>query len=543
MDEISQLFFHYLNALWKRRWIVVLVAWLVAIPGWIFVASMPSVYQSSSRIYVDTSSVLQPLLRGIAIQSNIASQVQLMKQTLLSRPNLMEVARKTDYDLTVTSDSQMEALLSSLRSRTSVSSSRQNVFSISFEDTDPQRARDVVQALLTIFVESNLGESRQSLDTAEEFLDQQIKDYEARLEEAESHVAQYRQDHIDLDLGGGDFVNRAVGAKNRVEELQQRLNVAVAQRGLLNQELQGIPETVPSDLTNAGPPDNTELRIVELEATLRQLKSRYTEKHPDVVATQRQLDALLEKQEENLKALEVADKQGGPGAVDSDYGTPNPLYSQVKLRLVEVESEIESLRQRLANARAYAGSLAEKAENVPRVQAEYQRLNRDYGIIKSRYEALLGRRESARMSRSRDEVGQEVQYRMIEPAIVPNQPVGPDRPLYLSAALVFSLAAGLGMALLLVILDTSVSSVAELRNLTGLAVLGSVSENRKRSSGGLFDLFGLAMGLGGLLLIFGSMLVIERQYGLDTIFTSNLSFDFLGRVVNALFQSVSGLLG
>lgn len=542
MDELFQLFFHYLNALWKRRWVALLVAWVVAVPGWMLVASMPSVYKSSSRVYVDTSSVLQPLLRGIAIQSNLGAQVQLMKQTLLSRPNLMEVARKTDYDLTVTSDSQMEALLDSIRSRTSVSSSRENIFAISFEDTDPQRARNVVQTLLTIFVESNLGESRQDLDTAEDFLENQIADYEKRLEEAESRVARYRQDHIDLELGEGDYVNRAVAANNRVDELRQRLNVAVAQRGLLNQELQGIPETLPSELANSGPPDNTQYRIIELEGTLRQLKSKYTDKHPDVVAAQRQLDALLKKQEEELKALEVSG-ESGPGGPNSEYGVPNPLYSQIKLRLVEVESEIESLRQRLANAQAHADALAAKAEDVPRVQAEYQKLNRDYGIIKARYEELLARRESARMSRSREEVGQEVQYRMIEPAIVPNQPVGPDRPLYLSAVLVFSVAAGVGMAFLLVILDTSFSSMAELRNFTGLPVLGSVTENRKKSSGGFVNFFGLALGFGCLLLIYGSLLVIERQYGLDTVFSSSLNFDALGRSINTVIRSISGLLG
>src|SRR3546814_14799893 len=90
VTDLYHLFFLYLTALGKRRWIVLLGTWAVAIPGWLLVASMPSVYQSSSRIYVDTFSVLQPLLRGIAIQNDLETQVQLMQQTLLSRPNLQE---------------------------------------------------------------------------------------------------------------------------------------------------------------------------------------------------------------------------------------------------------------------------------------------------------------------------------------------------------------------------------------------------------------------------------------------------------------------
>src|SRR5688572_31345642 len=99
VNEIFDLLIFYLNALWKRRWIVLLGAWAVAIPGWVMVALIPNVYQTSSRIYVDTSSILQPLLKGMAVQSDVPAQVALMHQTLLSRPNLEAVARKTDYDL------------------------------------------------------------------------------------------------------------------------------------------------------------------------------------------------------------------------------------------------------------------------------------------------------------------------------------------------------------------------------------------------------------------------------------------------------------
>src|SRR3546814_2611247 len=134
LAELYQLVFDELSGLWKRRWIVLLVTWLVALPGWLVVASMPSIYQSTTRIYVDTFSVLQPLLRGIAIQSDLNTQVQLMKQTLLSRPNLMEVARKTDYDLAANSDTQMEGVLARLEGRTIVSSDRQTIFTITYQE-------------------------------------------------------------------------------------------------------------------------------------------------------------------------------------------------------------------------------------------------------------------------------------------------------------------------------------------------------------------------------------------------------------------------
>ncbi|MGF1630415.1 MAG: XrtA system polysaccharide chain length determinant [Kiloniellaceae bacterium] len=543
MSEIFQLFFHYANALWKRRWFILLGAWAVAIPGWLAVASMPSIYQSSSRIYVDTTNVLQPLLRGIAVPSNLDAQVQLMKQTLLSRPNLLEVARKTDYDLTARGPAEMESLLASIQGRTSVASNREDIFWITYEDSNPERARDVVQALLTIFVESNLGQSRQDLDTAQEFIDNQIADYEARLEESEDRLARFKQQHIDVVLGEGSYLSRATAANSIMERFEEDLNVAIAQRNLLRSELESIPETLPNALGSAGPPDDTQYRIVELEVQLRQLLSQFTEKHPDVISLQRQLEALLAKQQETRMALlEAADGSVTPTVGDGSFGTPNPMYSQIKLQLIQIETQIENLRRRAATARAEAEALAAKAEEVPRVEAEFQRLNRDYDIIKARHDDLLSRRESARMSRSRDAVGQEVQYRLIEPPVVASSPIGPNRPLFLTAVLVFAVGAGSALALLLVILDTSFSSIVELRTYTGIPVLGSVTDTRRRTAQRFVDTVALGSAAFALAVVYGLLLLAERQYGLDTIMAAGPDGNIFEQATRLVLQMASDLL-
>src|SRR3546814_11434285 len=98
------------------------------------------------------------------------------------------VARKTDYDLAAKSDTQMEGVLARLEGRTIVSSDRQNIFTITYQDTDPERAYGVVQALLTIFVEGNLGRSRQDFDTAEHFIDRQLEEYETRPRAVENRL-------------------------------------------------------------------------------------------------------------------------------------------------------------------------------------------------------------------------------------------------------------------------------------------------------------------------------------------------------------------
>src|SRR3546814_16715960 len=126
--------------------------------------------------------------------------------------------------------------------------------------------------------------------------------------------------------------------------------------------------------------------------------------------------SLLAKQEAARK--EIAEVNGGVMPEEAAFGEPNPIYAQVKLRQIEIDTQIEELRRRAAAARTEAEALAAKAEDVPRVEAEFQRLNRDYGIIKARHDELLSRRESARMSPSREAGGPGVRLPIIDTPVV-----------------------------------------------------------------------------------------------------------------------------
>ena len=85
------------------------MAWVVALAGWVYVWQMPESYKATARLYVDSNSVLRPLMRGLAITPNIDQRIAMMSRTLLSRPNLERLARMTDLDLQVTTDAQKEA--------------------------------------------------------------------------------------------------------------------------------------------------------------------------------------------------------------------------------------------------------------------------------------------------------------------------------------------------------------------------------------------------------------------------------------------------
>ena len=139
MHELYAQFLHLLNAVWHRRWAALGAAWLVAVLGWALVVALPNTYTSSARIFIDATSIMKPVLEGLAIDWDINLDPEVMKQTLTTRANLERVARLSDLDLTATTPAEMERLLNSLRSRTSFVNEGEYLLRLSFTDPDPAR--------------------------------------------------------------------------------------------------------------------------------------------------------------------------------------------------------------------------------------------------------------------------------------------------------------------------------------------------------------------------------------------------------------------
>ena len=227
MQEVLAQVFTYVWAVWRRRWLALAVAWLVAIGGWLFVWQMPEAYVAKARVYVDTNSVLRPLLRGLAIQPNIDQRINMMSRTLLSRPNLEKLMRMTDLDLQVNTEAQKNAMLKGLQEAISLQGSRDNpsLYSISVTDPDRETAKRVAQSLITVFIESSLSDQRQGSSGAQDFLTEQIAEYEERMVAAENRLALFKQENVDVLPGsGGDYYSTLKGAREDVRQARLMLS-------------------------------------------------------------------------------------------------------------------------------------------------------------------------------------------------------------------------------------------------------------------------------------------------------------------------------
>jgi polysaccharide chain length determinant protein (PEP-CTERM system associated) len=476
MDAARLLIAQYLRAAWRRRWMGLIIAWLVCGIGWVGVYTVPNQFQSSARLFVDADAVLTPLLRGIAADSAPTTQLEIIQRTLLSRPNLEKLVSKTDLDLTLNGPSDRERLLTRLGNTIKVTPQTKNLFTITYRDESPKLAHDVVQTLLTIFIESATGGSRADMENARRFLERQIQSYEQQLRAAEKRRADFRGRYIEI-LPSSDNPNVPAleGARAAAQSMDGRLQDALLSRDALKQE---VDKTPPMLVTDAGGPLGSvnglpvKTRMQEAEEQLRMLLLRDTEKHPDVIAQRKMIESLRNAPRD--PSAQPAGRDAARDAATMRRSVPNPVYEQLKVKLIEAESTIISLQRQRDEAVRYRDRLEKVQREQPGLIAEYQNMDRDYGVLRKNYEELLSRLQSANIAQAADTQADKVKLQIIDPPEVPRLPVAPNRLMLVTFVLLGGMATGLGITVLFGQLDRSFSTVDQLRSL-GLPVLGGIS--------------------------------------------------------------------
>lgn len=468
--------------MWKRRWLGLIVAWIVGAIGVVTVLRIPDKYEASARIYVDTQSILKPLMSGLAIEPNLDQQIMILSRTLISRPNVEKLIRMADLDLNIKSKPAQEALVDGLmKSLTIKSTSRDNLYTLAYDDQEPERAKRVVQSLASIFVESSLGDKRKDTDSAKKFIDDQIQVYQKKLEEAENRLKEFKLKNLSMQNSDGkDYFGRIGEVNSVLERSKLELREAENARDALKRQIVGeepvlLPDT-PEATAGISLPE-IDGRIDAMKRNLDGLLQRFTDQHPDVLGTRRMIKELEEQKRDEIAARKKVSPSSPASLVNN-----NPVYQQLKISLAENEATVASLRIRVAEYQSRYNQLRDSVKMVPQIEAEFTQLNRDYDINKKNYESLVGRRESATMSGEMDASSGGVDFRLIDPPRVSPQPVSPNRLLLLPLTLVLALAAGLFVPFAASQIRPVFFDARALREVTGLPLLGTVSKKIEEAS-------------------------------------------------------------
>lgn len=513
MHEIVAEILSYLQSAARYKWVAAIFAWLFCVLGWIFVSQIPDRFEANARVHVDTRSVLRPLLTGLTIQPDVSGRIRLMSKLMFSRPNLEKVARMTDLDLGVKNDQAMEKLVTRLQESMKITGGESDLFTIGFQDPDPKIAKKVVQALLTIFVEQTLGESRQDSNSAQKFLDQQIKEYELRLQNAEKIREDYKRSHYGLLPGQGGNLGELDKLAGLLEETRMQIQETTHRRDEFKHQLEAEQPDMPQ-LTNdyaasSAMQSPLDTRILALEERLDELMLKFTAGHPEVIAVKKSLAELRRKKQQEEAAAAQAE---AAASIDSPGpAATNPVFQQKKLMLGEIEANLASLNSRAKMYEQKMAALQQQMDQRLKVETELAAINRDYATLQANYNTLLSRREQARMSENVEQNADSVKFRIVDPPTVPTKPAAPNRILLSSLVLGGGIASGFGLALFMALLRPAFTSIQKLREITGVPVLGGVSMNwmpamRKQK---WHQFLGFVVSYGVLLAVYAGVIVLS----------------------------------
>jgi polysaccharide chain length determinant protein (PEP-CTERM system associated) len=520
--EILDKILDELRGAWRFRWLGLIAAWAVCLIGWFYVYTIPDTYEANARVYVDSRGILRPLLEGLAIDPDVASGLDLVRQVLLSRPQIEQVARDTGLDATARTPEQRETLIRSIQSRISIeagdlrarTTQGEGLYRISFQDNDRSKAIEIVQTMLNGFVENALGEKRVGQESAQRFLDEQIEEYEARLRASEERLAEFKKRNVGvMPNSQGDYFAQLQAETAGLQAVRTTLGIAESRRAEIQRQLNGeepflfgIDTGVGAAASATG--GDVAFRIQELERRLEELLLGYTDKHPEVIATRETIAELRRRQEDELARVRAG--QGATGSLASSLKT-NPVYQSLEMELKRTDVQIAELRQELSQRQSRVAELNSKVNTVPEVEAELSRLNRDYEVDQQQYRELVQRRETAALSERADRSG-TVKFEVIDPPSAAFEPISPNRPIMLAAVLVVALGLAGGVAWLMNQLNPVFHSAGTLAAVAGLPVIASVSRtwnDRHRISRRL-EVFKFGGAAGLLVLLFGVVVVLQR---------------------------------
>jgi len=507
MKEQLILIYSYLHGIWRYRWSALVICWIVALIGWLAVYSLPNQYTSTAIMHIDTTSVMKPLLKGLAVDSEVEAGLSIMSQLLLSRKNLEEVIKQTDLDLEATDQEAMDQLVKSLTRSIVLKGDGKgqrrssNIYELSYQGNSAEIVYQVVSKLLNTLIETTLSSGRTDTAAAQVFLDRQIAEYEARLTISEQKLAEFKRANVGFmpDEEGG-YYSRLQSEQGTLENIRSELQLAKRRHSEMLKQLEG--ESPLLDNNSYGGAKILKLR--QYREQLETLLSQYTEQHPDVQALRAAIADVM------------ASDAGDDAVADIGSGDSvefNPVYQELKADTHRASIEVETLKIRLAEQKNKVEALKQAVDILPEVEAKLAKLNRDYDITRERHLDLVERRESARLAQEVGLSGSNVNFRIIDSPRVATKPSGPNRLLLLSLVLFIALSAGLGWGFLRYLIQPTFIHSSQIMDKINLPVLGSVglylSTEHKRKRHRQFASFLLGFFL--LVISFGGVMVFSDQ--------------------------------
>jgi len=466
----------YARLLLGRKKLLISVALLVTTMGFIFSYIIPKKYEAQSTVFIE-QNVINDLVSGIAITPSMDAKIKVLTVSMLSRDTLSKVIRVLDKDVVLNTETEFEDYLARLREDIAIKlDEKRGIFFISFKDRDPRYARDLVNTLTQVYIETNTASKREESLAATRFLGEQIEGFKKRIDEADKEINRYKAEH---------------GMQLAVDETIIRFEIAEAEKKLEEIRARRVELEAQARILSSGGGGGNPL--AEMERALAVLRQTYTENHPKIIRLKAEIDAF----------------KANPSARNAGDGGTSMSKAMV---MAELEASKRSEKSKIRE-------ITEKTEllrQLPVMRSELNELLRRKDNESQIYNQLVTRYGQSEVSKQMEIENKAMTFRIIDPAVEPNIPVSPNRPLIMLGSLAAGLGAGAALILLPYMMGGRVRSVADLRIFSQrvLAVLPMVpkpaEELQRRKSDRIF--LACALAYFSVLLLLGILEAMRKTY-------------------------------
>lgn len=450
--------FRYLQMVSERRTLFVIsafVATIVLISGSYL---LPKKYSADSTVFIE-KSVINHLVKGLAITPDMDDQLRVLKYALLSRGLITRVLKELDMDTIHTDEKSLQSLVSNLQKRTRINVKGKDLFTVSITDPVPQFAQNFINTLVRTYVEENLSGKREETYGANRFLNEQLTHFKEKLDAAEDAIIAFRKEQ-GIFLSQDDASNLAdlKEYQQQIENIGIALNTNRAKRSKLAAQLNKLEPTI-AVFSEKQRGD----RIKYLEATLQKMLLTYTENYPDVVMLKSELEGL--KKEESQPDTAFSN--------DSEMMVGNPVYQDVQQKMFDLEAEIGALTSQRKSLKAIMKERKQTLQNVPVSNKKLAVLTQERDSYRKIYQELLLRQGQAEVSKQMEISDKATTFRIVDPAYFPTRPVFPNLPRMILLSAIAGIGLGAGLVILIESMKGSIRSVDEL-TLAELPILGVI---------------------------------------------------------------------
>lgn len=456
----------YARLLLRRKRLLVLATLLVITVGVLASYVLPKKYEAESTVFIE-QSVISDLVKGIAITPSMDAKIRVLSLSMLSRETLTKVLRILDKDVQLTSDAQREAYLEALRKRIDIKlDEKRGVFFISFTDSDPRFARDLVNTITQVYIESNTASKRDESLEATRFLADQIESFKKRIDAVEDEINAYKAEH---------------GMQLAVDDTMVRFEIAEAEKKLESIRARRFELETHERLMPSGGGQGSAL--ADMRRQLAGLLTTYTENHPKVVRLRGEIAAL--------RANPQAPVGNGAAAM-----TRGMIMAELEANKVQEEAQLKAIEDKRQLLR-----------EIPAIRTGLNELLRKKENETQIYSQLVTRYGQSEVSKQMEMENKSMTFRIVDPAVLPEKPVSPNRPLLMIGSLVVGLGAGMALIILPYMMGGAVNSTSDLRslNLRVLAVVQVIpkpEEEKARKKEDRLFLAGAAAYLSLLVFVF-----------------------------------------